>query len=390
MVASNAIIADRLTEIQRTIAAGGPAQDIFEAIVADAWDLLGHDQIVGLRTIDPGDPTHALVVASRGLRGDLLQTLQRRPVYEGAGGRAITENRLIVMNDYALHDDAIADLVSRGIHAAMAAPVRDSGEVIGSLSVASFDPFRTYGAAEQMHLMTFAEHASLALSASRLAEQMREAAREREMFLAVVTHKLKTPLMVAAGGLELLERGSERLGEERRAEVIAQSRMSINDASRLIDRMLRGARAELHDEKERVDVSSLVQSVGRPFENVRPIMYGALPNLTIEVRKEAMTQALSTLLENAVAHSPEDSPLLIDGHIQPHRLHIAISNRGELPAEVDLNDLFQPLRRGSASSHGIGLGLYIAQRLARSLGGYVTARSEPPTVVFELVLPFLD
>lgn len=388
VVVNNAVISDRLMAIQRTIAAGAPAQEVFEAIVADAWDLLGHEHIISLRTLDPRDPAFALMVASRGVQGDLLEQLRRRPIHEGAGGQAIREDRLVVMNDYGHRHDSIAELVDRGVNAAMAAPVRDAGQVIGSLSIASFDPDKTYSASEQMHLLTFAEHASLALAASRVAEKMREADRDREMFLAVVTHKLKTPLMVAAGGLELLERGADRLGPERKAEVIAQSRMSINEVSRMVDRMLRGARAELREEIETVDISSLVRSVASPFANVRPIMYGSLPNVQIVVKKEALTQALGTLLENAVAHSPDNTALLIEGHVRRSKLCVTISNRGRLPEDLNVADLFRPMSKGHDSKDGIGLGLYIVRRLARSLGGDVGVRSEFQTVTFELSIPF--
>jgi diguanylate cyclase (GGDEF)-like protein len=55
-----------------------------------------------------------------------------------------------------------------GVHAAMAAPVREEGRVVGSIVVASRRPGRHHGPEDQEALLAFAEHASLALTDARM------------------------------------------------------------------------------------------------------------------------------------------------------------------------------------------------------------------------------
>jgi GAF domain-containing protein len=75
----------------------------------------------------------------------------------------VSEQRLIVIDDYESSDDALHEYVEGGIKAAMAAPVHEHGRMIGSLVVASRTPGRTYSCAEQDVLLAFAEHVSLTL-----------------------------------------------------------------------------------------------------------------------------------------------------------------------------------------------------------------------------------
>lgn len=380
-------ITDRLASIQRTIAGGAPLQDVFDAITADAWDMLGHDHIIGLRLIDPQDHDYLEVVASCGLEDGLLAKIQRGPVTEGAGGQAIRENRLVVYEHYSTRSDAIPAFAERNLSSAMAAPVRENGEAIGSLAVASFDPSHTYSVEEQISLMTFAEHASLAIAAAKAANRMREAERDRQLFLAMVTHKLKTPLMVVGGAVELLDRASDRLNEDKRTELLSQARRSTAEIGAMIDKLLKGTRAEYRDNQEHVEVSALIDGSIDGFGSVRPISISDIPAKTIAVNAEAFRQALGTLVENAVKHSPDGTPIDVTVSAEGSHLIVTVENEGCLPPEIDPSELFQPMVQGTTHGQGIGLGLYIARRLMASLHGSIAAHSERGKVRFELTVP---
>ena len=165
---------ERLFRIQRSISHRAPIREVLDAITEGAVDLLG-DDVVGLRLIDPNDPSSLVMVSSRGMDDDLARSLGRSPVDHGVGGLSITTRRLIVTHDYARLVHPLEPLVSGGLKSAMAAPVYQDGEPIGSLVVASYDRERRYGAMEQEMLLAFAEHASLALNDASAVEAMRKA-----------------------------------------------------------------------------------------------------------------------------------------------------------------------------------------------------------------------
>jgi diguanylate cyclase (GGDEF)-like protein len=164
---------ERLTRIQRSITSRAPLPEILQAIVSGAHELFG-DTIVAVRRVCADDPSYAEFICSSGvesgagLDGRIL-------VGEGAGGRAIAEDRLVVMNAYAGEPKALQQFVRAGLCAAMAAPVREDGVTIGSIVVASDSPTRLYSEAEQEMLQSFADHVSIALTDARTVDSLRQA-----------------------------------------------------------------------------------------------------------------------------------------------------------------------------------------------------------------------
>src|SRR4051794_26898989 len=157
---------ERLSRIQRSIVHRAALQDVLDGIVTGASELLG-DEVSALRLVEPHNTTQTVLLAASGVSGDLMEALRRGPVGAGVGGRAISENRLVVEESYADWEGGLPEYRERGLQAAMAAPVLENGQPVGSLTVASFRPGRTYSQTEQDVLSAFAEHASLALTDAR-------------------------------------------------------------------------------------------------------------------------------------------------------------------------------------------------------------------------------
>jgi PAS domain S-box-containing protein len=162
---------ERLARIQRSITHGAVREDVLDAICLGARELLG-DEVAGLQLIPPDDPAVLELVAMRGR--DALE-LRGARTSDGIAFRAIAEGRLVVSEDYQGDENASSVFRDRGIRAAMAAPVHESGRPVGSLIVASHDPGRRYSSIERDMLLAFADHASLALSDARSIQAMREA-----------------------------------------------------------------------------------------------------------------------------------------------------------------------------------------------------------------------
>ena len=160
---------ERLSKIQSSIVRRSELDEVLDAIVLGAEDLLG-DETTGLRLIDPEDPSQLVMVASSGVGDQLLAKSRRSPLGMGAGGRAAAEGRLIVIEDYGADQQNHPAFAADGIRAALAAPVRERGAVVGSLVVATHRPGRTYSQAEREMLVAFAEHASLALTDAKTVE----------------------------------------------------------------------------------------------------------------------------------------------------------------------------------------------------------------------------
>jgi diguanylate cyclase (GGDEF)-like protein len=166
---------ERLSKIQVSISRRAPLQEVLDAIVAGAGELLG-DEVVGLKLVDRDDPDYTTMVSMSGLTEELASQVRRSRVTEGAAGHAIVEDRLIVLQDYAGSEVAMEPFVGVALRTAMAAPVHENGRPVGSIVVASFRPDRLYTDTEREMLLAFAHHASMALNDAKVVEEMRHLA----------------------------------------------------------------------------------------------------------------------------------------------------------------------------------------------------------------------
>lgn len=378
---------ERLGRIQRSISHRAPLQEVLDAITQGARELLG-DQVCGLRLIDPERPEEFWLASYCGITDDELEQVRRGPVGQGAGGRAMSENRLVIIDDYATERNVVPVFQAHRMTTAMAAPVHENGRVVGSLVVASYVTGRHYSLLEQEALMSLAQHASLALTDAKTVEAMREAQRAKDMFLAMVSHELKTPLTVIMGTLRTLESHAGMLEPDLAREMISAAYGRGEELRRLIDRLLRGARAELAGARREATLRDLVVSALDGFAQLRRLSVDVSGDTSLHVDTVAFSDVLGILVENAVAHSPADAPLWVSARPHGSEVCVAVTNPGTIPAEVDPSTLFLPFHRGSdARSSGVGLGLYIAARLAESMGGRIEVTSSEGRVTFALSVP---
>ena len=377
---------ERLTRVQRSIPHGAPFAEVLDAVARGAQQLIGED-IVTLRLIDEDDPAFCVIASALGLRDELKPSLERLPVGEGAGGRAIAQNRLVVIHDYSSSPGSYPVLAENGLQAAMAAPLHEQGEVVGSLAVATYETGRRYSEVEQEALVALTQHASLALTDARAIEALRDAQRSKEMFLATVSHELKSPLTVILGTLHTLRKHHLSVPDDVRDEMLSSAYERANELAALVNRVLEGARAELATSEEEILLSDLIRSSLRGFDYAKSLFVSDIPQTTVTVDPGAVRQVIGILLENAVSHSPPDDRVTIESQVDDDVVTIAVINKGSL-SEEDRPRLFEPFNRGSqATSIGVGLGLYIASRLATAINGDLEADSGGGFVRFSLRFP---
>jgi signal transduction histidine kinase len=122
----------------------------------------------------------------------------------------------------------------------------------------------------------------------------------------------------------------------------------------------------------------------------RSILIGVEPVDMLLARGESrsVTQILVNLIGNAVRHSPERTAVTVsfDNSGGSARVHVADEGPGIAPE--DQERIFEPFETTAPGGEGIGLGLSIARRLARAMGGNIEVLSAPGEGSrFTLVLP---
>lgn len=376
---------DNLGRIERSISRRIPLGEVLRTITDAVYQLLGGD-IVTLRLLDPDDPGQLIIVSDSGVTPEVFNKVRRTPVGAGVGGRAVAEDALVLVEDYAAEPAALDVFVDDGVRAAIAAPVHESGVVVGSLTVATYDPGRRYGAIEQETVLAFAEHVSLALTDARTVEAMRAAEAVKDNLLSMVSHELKTPLTVMLGVVQTIQRHASRLPDELRDEMLTSAQERGYELGRLIDRLLEGAQGTSTGTLQDASLPAIISAVIAPYASSgRPLLVPPVPPQPLRIDVAKVHGALSNLVENALSHSPEQSLVVIETDVAGGVVSVTVTAQGELPSGTDTDALFERTAQPSAS--GLGLGLYLASHLAAAIGGSISAASAGGTLSFTLRFP---
>ncbi len=167
-------VLEQVARVQRAIANRAPLPEVFDTVTASALDLFD-TELAMLYLAEQG----VLLVASVGTTFDDQHQLPR-PMHlrSGIGRAAYAQGELVSTDDYPHSPYANPELVGRGARAAMAAPVRENGAVVGSLVTVSFRPGYHFTEVQEQTLLSFAEQVSIALSDAKTVATAQQAIRD--------------------------------------------------------------------------------------------------------------------------------------------------------------------------------------------------------------------
>jgi two-component system sensor histidine kinase SenX3 len=110
----------------------------------------------------------------------------------------------------------------------------------------------------------------------------------------------------------------------------------------------------------------------------------------VPIDRRLIRLAIKQLVDNALKYSPQDRPVVVHLHNNPGALTVAVTDHGEgIPAK-EQERIFDRLYRSPSVERqipGSGLGLSIAQNIARAHKGNLTVSSRPGETTFHLSLP---
>jgi len=223
-----------------------------------------------------------------------------------------------------------------------------------------------------------AENVRLTAALARLHD---EEAR-RDQYLALVSHELRTPLTVVLGLAQtLVDRpgvAASADGEEILRRIVRQGRRLRDMVELLLRTSARTADlTPAHaDEVQPEDVLEEVVADRRAADPSRVVRLD-LPTRSEPIAgdPEAVRIVLANLVDNAFKHTPEDCPIDIALDRKPGCVRISVADRGVGVAPADRGRIFDAFTQldepGGHGSDGVGLGLFLVERLVERMGGRV-------------------
>ena len=213
-----------------------------------------------------------------------------------------------------------------------------------------------------------------------------------------LAHELRNPLAGLKGAAQLLgRRANARLDNDEERELIGLIESEVERLTALLDRLLSPVPVRAH---EPLNIHAVLERVLRLAESdagwaVR-LMRDYDPSLPELVGDgDRLTQSIWNLVRNAIEagaanvtlRTRAEHGLRIGEQLHPLVLRLEIVDDGRGVPDELVDQLFLPLVSGRAE--GSGLGLALAQQVAREHRGSLAYRSRPGHTVFTLLLPLV-
>jgi signal transduction histidine kinase len=228
-------------------------------------------------------------------------------------------------------------------------------------------------------------------SMQALAEERASLLEQQERLLQNVSHDLRTPVTIARGHLELLQRSFDADRPE-----LTVAFEELQRIEHIIDRVLLLARVERTDWVRRapIDLVPFLEDIFMRWSEVarRAWHLGEIAELTLDADETWVRAAVDALLENAVQYTDEYDRIELAASRSGDQAVLSVRDAGQgIPPDAQ-ERIFERFARTDASRSrrlgGSGLGLSIVAAIARAHGGSCSVRStEGVGSVFELRLP---
>lgn len=219
------------------------------------------------------------------------------------------------------------------------------------------------------------ELAPLLSALNRLMERLGHSIRRSEDFIAEAAHRVRTPLATVRTQAEIALRSVENEDEKRRMRQIIRA---VDESSRSAGQLLDLATVAYRTEaltRERVDLAELATRTAEALDPTAAMKDIAIRLDTMPARVSGdpvlLDNALRNLLDNAVKYSPMETTITLQVKSKGGEVHASIIDEGPGLGDDPVQGLTERFRRG-ANAEGVvgsGLGLTIAQDVARAHGG---------------------
>jgi len=362
--------------------AGEAGLDVLHQIVRMAQDVLGGCG-AGFAEYSPG---HGRVIAATGA---CARALGRRVDREDT---RLRESRTLLVPLNSLNDEFARQVEGGEQCRLLGARCEVAGSIVGSLYVYFGMDDGAPGAASHSVLellagligRLYSYRSGLPVHAAEPSDQARRQ-ENRDLWVAVTSHELRTPVTVIKGYADTLSNHWNSLGESGRQEAVRVIGARAGELARLVDRLLSatsddgevgGAPAGPFDLAE-----ALRQAVEELPADLRPRL--VLDSLPADLPKaygdrDSLATILTELATNAEKYSPADTVVELSAQADEQTVTFRVSDRGAGVKPEYVERAFERYWQGESGDRrhhpGAGLGLYLVRRIIERQHGWVSLR----------------
>lgn len=215
--------------------------------------------------------------------------------------------------------------------------------------------------------------------------EQKELAQQKDNFLGVASHELKTPVTSLKAYTQVMESMFRRSGDIKHAEMLAKMDKQINRLSSLIGDLLDVTKintGRLQFNETVFDFSQMVEEVVEDLQRTsskHQIIMELDFQGSILGDRDRVGQVVINLLTNAIKYSPDANRIVLQTRQQGNEVELCVQDFG-IGISADKKDkVFEQFYRVSGTREhtfpGLGLGLYISSEIVKNMNGRMWVNS---------------
>ncbi|MFX1508644.1 MAG: ATP-binding protein [Promethearchaeota archaeon] len=219
------------------------------------------------------------------------------------------------------------------------------------------------------------------------AEIMRtELEKQRDNFVWMTSHELRTPITVLSGYLDFLKQHFDSLDNDQIDRIFKVMANNIDRLERLTTNVTMISKVErgmLEVYKTEIDLIGFLNEAIEAYQQLLGEQFEFLPSIdqsyNIKIDKERIQQVIDNILNNAVKNThPDQRKIEMTVKGSPTDIKIVISDNGSGIDPMNLTKIFKQFIsiETEFSAAGTGIGLFLCREIMNAHGGTITAHSK--------------
>ncbi len=231
-------------------------------------------------------------------------------------------------------------------------------------------------------------------------QEIKEQEQQKDYFISVASHELKTPLTSIKGYVQMLQLMNEKSEDTILKSSLKTIDKQINRLTKLISELLDVSKIKtggLNFDKKHFELSDLIHEVVDEIKQINPniqIEMTAEEKVKVYADRGRIGQVLINFLTNAIKYSPDSKIVEIKCCVNGQKVIVAVKDFGIGIRKKDQERVFERFYRVEGTNEntfpGFGIGLFISTEIIRRHHGEIKLKSEfgkGSVFSFELPLP---
>ena len=217
-------------------------------------------------------------------------------------------------------------------------------------------------------------------------QEIKEQEQQKDLFISMASHELKTPLTSIKGYVQILQSMQANVEKPFLEKSLGIIHKQVNKLTQLIAELLDVSKIKsggLDFNKEEFEMNELIREVVIEIKHINPqyeIFFNECEKIVVFADRNRIGQVLINFLNNAVKYSPTSKLVKVYCRLNGDRVRISIEDSGIGIDKKDQENIFQRFYRVEGRSEktfpGFGIGLFISAEIVRRHSGTIQLESE--------------